>query len=47
MTGWNTVRNCAGILEQSLWAGNRVGIGLSHWPDRLYRLAELILGIDS
>jgi hypothetical protein len=40
--------NSAGILEQSLGARNRAGIGLLYWPARLhYRLAELILGIDS
>jgi hypothetical protein len=33
----------AGILEQSMGAGNRVGIGFSYRPARLYRLAELIL----
>ncbi len=30
----------AGILEQSLGAKNRVGIGLSYWPARLHRLAD-------
>jgi hypothetical protein len=33
-----------------MWAINRVGIGLSHWPARLFSLAELIpwnRGIDS
>jgi hypothetical protein len=29
-----------GILEQSLGARNRVGIGLSYRPARLHRLAE-------
>ncbi len=33
---------CAGILEQSR---NRVGIGLSHRPVRLHRLAESIPGL--
>jgi hypothetical protein len=33
---------CAGILEQSMGARNRVGIGLSYRPARLHRLAELI-----
>ncbi len=32
----------AGILEQSLQARNLVGIGLSYWPARLHRLAELV-----
>jgi hypothetical protein len=32
----------AGILEQSMGARNRVGIGLSHWPARLHRQAESI-----
>jgi hypothetical protein len=32
----------AGILEQSMGARNRVGIGLSHRPARLHRLAESI-----
>jgi hypothetical protein len=36
----------AGILKQSMGARNRVGIGFSYWPARLYRLAESILGID-
>jgi hypothetical protein len=35
----------AGILEQSMGARNRVGIGLSHWPARLHRLAESIPGL--
>ncbi len=34
--------NCAGILEQSMGARNRVGIGLLYRPARLHRLAELI-----
>jgi hypothetical protein len=33
---------CAGILEQSMGARNRVGIGLSYWPARLHRLEESI-----
>jgi hypothetical protein len=33
---------CAGISKQSMGARNRVGIGLSYWPARLHRLAELI-----
>jgi hypothetical protein len=33
---------CTGILEQSMGARNRVGIGLSYRPARLHRLAELI-----
>jgi hypothetical protein len=32
----------AGILEQSMGARNRVGIGLSYRPARLHRLAESI-----
>jgi hypothetical protein len=32
----------AGILKQSMGAGNRVGIGLSYLPARLHRLAEFI-----
>jgi hypothetical protein len=31
---------CAGILEQSMRARNRVGIVLSYWHARLHRLAE-------
>ncbi len=34
---------CAGILEQSMGARNRVGIGLTHRPAGLHRLAESIL----
>jgi hypothetical protein len=34
--------NCAGIFIQFVGAGNRVGIGLSYWPVRLHRLAEMI-----
>ena len=37
--------SCAGILEQSMGARNRVGIGLSHRPARLHRLAESIPGL--
>jgi hypothetical protein len=33
---------CAGILEQSMGAGNRVGTGLSYRPDWLHRHAESI-----
>jgi hypothetical protein len=33
---------CAGILEQSMGARNRVGIGLSYWSARLHRLEESI-----
>ncbi len=33
---------CAGILEQSMGARNRVGIGLSYRPARLQRLAGSI-----
>jgi hypothetical protein len=33
---------CAGILEQSMGARNRVGIGLSYRPAKLHSLAELI-----
>ncbi len=36
---------CAGILEQSIWARNRVGIGLSYRSARLHRLAESIPGL--
>ncbi len=32
----------AGILEQSMWARNRVGIRLSYRPARLHRLGESI-----
>jgi hypothetical protein len=32
----------AGILQQSMGARNRVGIGLSYWSARLHRLAESI-----
>jgi hypothetical protein len=34
-----------GIFRQSIGARNRVGIGLSHRPARLHRLAESIPGI--
>jgi hypothetical protein len=37
-----SVLPCAGILEQSMGARNRVGIGLSYRPARLHRLAEMI-----
>jgi hypothetical protein len=36
-----------GIFKQSMGAKNRLGIGLSYWPVRLHRLAEIFLGIDS
>ncbi len=36
---------CAGILEQSMWSWNRVGIGLSYRPARLHRVAESIPGL--
>jgi hypothetical protein len=35
----------AGILEQSMGARNRVGIGLSYQPAWLHRLTELIPGL--
>jgi hypothetical protein len=35
-------KNKAGIFKQSMGARNRVGIGLSHRPARLHRLAEFI-----
>jgi hypothetical protein len=38
---------CAGILEHSKGARNRVVIGLSNRPARLHRLAESFLGINS
>ncbi len=38
-------KSSARILEQSMGARNRVGIGLSYRPARLRRLAELIPGI--
>ncbi len=37
---WKRLR--AGILEQSLGAKNRAGIGLYYRPTRLHRLADLI-----
>jgi hypothetical protein len=37
--------SCAGILEQSIGAGNRVGKGLPYRPARLHRLAESIPGL--
>jgi hypothetical protein len=37
---------CAGIFKQSMEARNRVGIGLSYRPARLYRLAELTPWIE-
>ncbi len=36
------LNSCAGIFKQSMGAGNRAGAGLSYWPTRLHRLAELI-----
>jgi len=42
MTKGGSLLACAGILKQSMEARNRVGIGLSYWPARLYRLAKLI-----
>ncbi len=36
--------SCAAILEQTMGARNRVGIGLSYLPTRLHRLAESIHG---
>jgi hypothetical protein len=45
--GYGRVKSSAGILEQSMRARNRVGVGLSYRPARLYRLAELIPGNDS
>jgi hypothetical protein len=33
---------CTGILEQSIGARNRVGIGMSYRPARLHRVAESI-----
>ncbi len=38
------VKSSAGILEQSMGARNRVGIGFSYRPARLQSLAELIPG---
>jgi hypothetical protein len=38
---------CAGILEQSMGARNRVGIGLPYRPARLHRLAESFFGINA
>jgi hypothetical protein len=37
----------AGILEQSMGAKNRIGIGLSYRPARLHRLAESFFEIES
>ncbi len=36
---------CVGILEQSMWARNRVGKGMLYRPARLHRLAESIPGL--
>jgi hypothetical protein len=38
-------RSCAGILEQSMGARNRVGIELSYRPARLHGLADSIPGL--
>jgi hypothetical protein len=38
-------KTCAGILEQSMGAKNRVGIGLLYRPAWLHRLAESIPGL--
>jgi hypothetical protein len=35
-------RSCAGILEKSMGARNRVGKGLSYRPFRLHRLVKYI-----
>jgi hypothetical protein len=35
--------NSAGIFKQSMGVRNRVGVGLSNWPSRLYGLAKLII----
>jgi hypothetical protein len=44
----NKAETCAGILDQSMGAKNRVGIGVSYRPAKLHRLAESIpSGIDS
>jgi hypothetical protein len=37
----------AGILEQSLGARNRVGIGLSYWRPGYIGWRDRLLGIDS
>jgi hypothetical protein len=37
----------AGIFKQYMGARNRVGIGLSYRPARLYSLTKLVLGTDS
>jgi hypothetical protein len=42
--GNGRLKSSAGILEQSMGARNRVGVGLSYRPARIYRLAELING---
>ncbi len=40
--GCSSATTCAGILEQSIGARNRVGIMLSYRPARLHRLTESI-----
>jgi hypothetical protein len=34
------IRTRAGVLEQSMGARLRIGIGLSQWPARLHSLSE-------
>ncbi len=36
------MENSAGLFKQSMGARNRIGIGLSYRPARLYAVAELI-----
>jgi hypothetical protein len=43
---WFLLNSSAEILEQSIRARNREGIGLSYWPARLHRRAESIPWID-
>jgi|LakMenEpi03Aug12_release.lakeMendotaPanAssembly.Ray.scaffolds.fasta_scaffold796405_1 hypothetical protein len=43
---WDRIEPSAGIIEQSIGARNRVGIGLLCRPDRLHRLADRFLEID-
>jgi hypothetical protein len=38
-----TLKELCWNLKQSMGARKRVGIGVSYWPARLHRLAELIL----
>ncbi len=40
--GSEYVEYCAGIIEPSMRARNRIGIGLSYRPARLHRLTKLI-----